>query len=139
MTDAPKDQPTDALADRYGRRSDGRRFPLALVMAVILGVPFLVWLAWVVWIQANPAVQSTERSFTVVDEHLAVANVQVTLADDAVDPTCRIRALAADKQPVGELQFTPVDGDNEVEIRTERKATAVELIGCVAEGQTSPR
>jgi hypothetical protein len=108
-------------------------------MAVLLGVPFLVWLAWVVWIQANPAVQSTERNFTIVDEHLAVAHVEVTLADDAVDPTCRIRALAADKQPVGEVQFTPVDGDNEVEIRTERKATAVELIGCLAEGQKSPR
>jgi hypothetical protein len=130
---------TDALADRYGRRPDGRRFPLALVMALVVGVPFLVWLTWVVWIQATPAVQSTERNFTIVDEHLAVATIEVTLADDAVDPVCRMRALAADKQPVGDTQFTPVHGDNEVEIRTERKATAVELIGCTAEGQTTPR
>lgn len=130
---------TDALADRYGRRPDGRRFPLALVMALVVGVPFVIWLAWVVWIQATPAVQSTDRNFTIVDDHLVVVDIEVTLRDDAVDPTCRIQALARDKTAVGSKQFTPVDGNNQVEIPTERRATAVELMGCTAEGQNQPR
>ena len=130
---------TDALADRYGRRPDGRRIPLALVVGIVVGLPFLIWVAWVWWTFSTPAVQSTDRSFTIVDEHLVVAQIEVTLRDDAVDPTCRIQALAEDKTAVGSKQFTPVDGTNRVEIPTERKATAIELVGCTAEGQNHPR
>ncbi len=129
--------PAATLADRYGRRPRGRR--TWILVAAVVGTPFILWLAWVVAIYSNPAVQSSDRAFEIVDEHLATADIQVTLADDAVDPTCRVRALAADKQPVGDLPFVPVDGVNHVEIRTERLATAVELIGCTAKGQSNPR
>jgi hypothetical protein len=124
------------LADRYGRRP---RRPLWWIAALVVGIPFLLWLAWVVGIYSSPAVQSTEQGFDVVDEHVATMEIVVTLADDAVDPSCRVRAIADDKQPVGEWQFTPVDGLNTVEIRTERRATAVELVGCTAEGQKNAR
>ena len=124
---------TDALADRYGRRPDGRRFPLALVVGVAVGLPFLLWVAWVVWVYSTPAVQSEDRNFTIV------ADIDVSLRDDAVDPSCRVQALAPDKTAVGSLQFTPVDGTNHVEIETERKATAIELVGCTADGQNHPR
>ncbi|GGO89724.1 hypothetical protein GCM10011584_19860 [Nocardioides phosphati] len=130
---------TDALADRYGRRPDGRRFPLALVVGLVVGVPFLIWVAWVWWSMSTPDVQSTDRNFTIVDAHLVVADIEVTLSDDAVDPSCRIQALAEDKTAVGSKQFTPVDGANRVKIRTERQATAIDLIGCTAKGQNRPR
>jgi hypothetical protein len=130
---------TDVLADRYGRRPDGRRFPLALVVGLVVGVPFLIWVAWVWWTYSTPAVQSTDRNFTIVDAHLVRADIEVTLRDDARHPSCRIQAIAEDKTAVGSLQFTPVDGANHVEIPTERQATAIELVGCTADGQNHPR
>ena len=50
-----------------------------------------------------------------------------------------MRALAEDKTAVGELAFTPVDGVNEVVIRTERRATRVEKLGCTSPDQPRPR
>jgi hypothetical protein len=35
--------------------------------------------------------------------------------------------------------FTPADGRNEVQIRTERRATSADLVGCTAQGQPRPR
>ena len=52
---------------------------------------------------------------------------------------CVVRALADDHSVVGEVAFTPVDGRNEVVIRTERRATSADLVGCTAEGQSRPR
>ena len=66
----------------------------------------------------------------------------VSLADDDVEATCRLRAFAEDHTTVGELAFTP-DPDagrrQVVEIRTERRATSVESLGCTADGQKRPR
>ena len=53
-----------------------------------------------------------------------------------------MRALAHDKAVVGQATFVPdQDGtaDHPVEIATERRATAVENLGCTAEGQPRPR
>jgi hypothetical protein len=40
---------------------------------------------------------------------------------------------------VGEAHFSPVNGANTVEVRTERLATAVNLVGCTAAGQGQPQ
>ena len=66
--------------------------------------------------------------------HAATAVVEVDL-DEGADASCRVRALAEDHSTVGELAFTPTDGRNEVEVRTERRATTVEWLGCKAPGQ----
>ncbi len=53
-----------------------------------------------------------------------------------------MRAIAYDKEVVGELTFEPdpdAGPDYPVEIATARRATAVENIGCTAEGQPRPR
>ncbi len=54
------------------------------------------------------------------------------------EATCRLRAFAEDHTTVGELAFTP-DPDagrrQVVEVRTERRATALESLGCTADGQ----
>ena len=46
--------------------------------------------------------------------------------------SCLLRAIAEDHTTVGEVAFEPVDGRNEVSVRTERRATSVELVGCTA-------
>ena len=68
-----------------------------------------------------------------VDDGSASAVVTVSLDDDVV-ASCRIRAFAEDHTTVGELAFEPVDGRNEVTVRTERRATSVTLLGCTAAG-----
>ncbi|MDO7868834.1 DUF4307 domain-containing protein [Nocardioides jiangxiensis] len=130
---------TDALDDRYGRRTGRRRLSPALLVGIVVGAPFLAWVAWVWWTYSTPDVQSQDAGFSVVSAHLTEAEIVVTLSDDAVDPSCRVQALAADKTPVGDLTFTPVAGTNHVKIKTEREATAIDLVGCTAEGQNQAR
>ncbi len=88
----------------------------------------------------TPEVESELVSFDVVDEHAATARVQVRLGDEDVEASCKLRAYAEDKVVVGELVFTPTgSGTSRQEVRTEREATSVELMGCTAPGQNRPR
>ena len=126
------------LADRYGAPSPARRRVLVGAVAVVAAV-FLGWLAWTAVFHATPAVESELTSYDVVDDGSASAVVIVSLADDDVVASCRIRAFADDHTTVGEVAFEPVDGRNEVTLRTERRATSVTLLGCTAAGQSRPR
>jgi hypothetical protein len=129
--------PSPVLLERYGAPSRWRRTLLVAATAA-LAVVCLAWLAWVVLFHASPQASSELVGFEVTGEHEAVAFVQVSLEDDA-DATCRVRAASEDHLSVGELAFTPAQGRNEVTIRTERRATAVELVGCTTPDQPRPR
>lgn len=128
---------TTDLADRYGAPPRWRR-PVAVGLGVVLAVAGLTWLAWTAWFHGTPEVRSEVVSFDVTSDHEVAARLEVSLGQD-VAASCRLRALAEDKTAVGELAFAPVDGTNEVVIRTERRATSVEKIGCTAPGQSRPR
>ena len=128
---------TTDLADRYGAPSRSRR-PIVIALAVGLAVTGLTWLAWTAWFHSTPEVSSELISFDVTSDHEASATLQVEL-QDGVTASCRVRAYAEDHTSVGELAFTPVDGDNLVVVRTERRATSLEKIGCTAPGQPRPR
>ena len=128
---------TTDLADRYGAPPRWRR-PVAVGLGVVLAVAGLTWLAWTAWFHGTPEVRSEVVSFDVTSDHEVAARLEVRLGQD-VAASCRLRALAEDKTAVGELAFAPVDGTNEVVIRTERRATSVEKIGCTAPGQSRPR
>ena len=125
------------LADRYGTPSPVRRRVVTLVLATVAAA-FVGWLAWTAWFHSSPAVESELASFDIVDDNRATAVLEVDLEDDVV-ASCRVRAFADDHMIVGELAFEPVDGRNEVTVRTERRATSVERIGCTAPGQPRPR
>ncbi|MXG91494.1 DUF4307 domain-containing protein [Nocardioides flavescens] len=142
MSTTRPERPTDdRLSQRYGASAARRRRPL-LIAGVVLAVVFGGWLAWTIWFHANPVVTSELETFEVVDTHTANAVVVTTLADDAVRPECTVRAFAEDHTTVGQKSFTPEPGRGRrqtVEIRTERRATSVESIGCTAQGQDRPR
>ena len=125
------------LADRYGVARPGRRRLLLSVVGIVVAV-FLGWLAWVVWVQATPPVDSEFEGFSVVDDRTTEAYVGVAL-QDGVTARCVVRALAEDHSVVGEVTFAPTEGRNEVLIRTERRATSADLVGCTADGQPRPR
>ena len=128
---------TTNLAERYGAPSPVRRrlvvTAIGLVVVVLAG-----WLVWTALFHASPEVESDFVAYDVVDDSRATAVVSVSL-EDGVVASCTLRALADDHSTVGELAFEPVDGRNDVTVRTERRATSVTLLGCTAAGQPRPR
>lgn len=129
------------MAERYGAPSAARRRVL-VGATVALAVMFLAWLAWSLVGYTRTQVTSELEGFSVVDDSTVSVTLVVSLAADDVEASCRLRAFAEDHTTVGELAFTP-DPDagrrHVVEIRTERRATAVESLGCTADGQNRPR
>jgi hypothetical protein len=129
--------PTADVADRYGRPQPWRRTAV-VVGSGLVGVLGLVWLAWATLFHASPAVSSELVSWEVVDDNAVTARIDVVLRGSP-DATCEVRAIAADHTVVGEASFTPADGRNEVPVRTERRASAVENVGCTTPDQHRPR
>ncbi len=124
------------MAQRYGRRGPGRG---VIVLGVVVAVTFLGWLGWATWVHATPEVGSELVGYSVIDDHASTARVDVALHTDADDVRCLVRATSVDHTPVGELSWVPTDGRNDVTIRTERRATSVELVGCTTPRQARPR
>ena len=136
MTDAP----ADPVADRYGRPAPWRRTAV-VVGSGLVGVLALVWLAWSTLFHANPDVSSALVTFTVVDDHQVSARIDVVLHGDpaALQASCVVRAISADHAVVGEATYVPTQGTNVVQVRTERRATSVESVGCTTPDQHRPR
>jgi hypothetical protein len=127
------------LSDRYGAPAPWLRRVLVAV-CVLVGAAFLGWLGWTAWSHSTPDVDSEIVGYHVVDEHAADATVEVRLADDDVVATCTLRAYAEDHTVVGELSFEPErSGRSDRTVRTERRATSVELLGCTTSDQGRPR
>jgi hypothetical protein len=126
------------LSERYAAQPAWRR-PVTIAGVAVLAAVALAWLVWASIDQANPRVESTLLGWDVVDAHSATARIDVTVHDAGSHPTCTVRALASDHSIVGEQTFRPTDGTNTVTVRTQREATAVDVPGCVADGQDQPR
>lgn len=133
--------PADSLSQRYGAPSRGRR--LALIgFAGLVCAAFLAWLLWAMLFHADPAVSSQEIAHEIVDDHSATIKVRIKYGDGPVAAKCSLRAISHDKAIVGEQTFVPDPADGPVhviEVRTERRATTVEWIGCTAPDQPRPR
>jgi len=133
---------TDELVDRYGAPRPARRRAVIIASGVV-GVLALAWVAWAAWSQGTPDVQSSLRSFDVVDTHRVSAVVVIKPRSRDVSASCLVRAFGRDHSVVGELNFkvAGVNGtaSRTVELRTERAATSVELVGCTTADQSRPR
>jgi Domain of unknown function (DUF4307) len=135
-------EPVPDLAQRY--RGPGRlQRLLALVVVAALVVSGVGLLTWTVIFQSNPSVQSQLSAYDVQDDHRAVATITVSRESEFTRATCRLQAISADHAIVGEVDRPVFDGPAkqtfQVEIRTERRATTVDLLGCTAPGQSRPR
>lgn len=132
------------LAGRYARQR-GRGLNLLLVLAGAVTAAVAVgWLIWVMVYYARPQVQSGLIAFEITSKHSAEATFTVRRSDPDVTASCLLRAYAPDHSIVGELNFE-IDSSALLEVtmtkqlRTERKATSVTMIGCRADGQTRRR
>jgi len=110
-----------------------------VVLGLVLVVGLAGWLAWAIWAHSTPKVTSRMTGFEIVDEHTVVGHIDVSLRTGTTGASCLVRALAEDHTPVGDATFTPKHGHNEVTVRTERKATSLESVGCSADGQNDAR
>ncbi len=130
------------LAERYGTPSRARR-PLVVAVVAVLVVVALAWLAWVAVFHGRPAVTSQMVGFQVRGQHAAVATFEVARRDTGVSASCLLRASADDHAVVGELTVPVSSGPAQRQltstVRTERRATTVELVGCTAADQARPR
>jgi Domain of unknown function (DUF4307) len=127
------------LAERYGTRPRARR-PLVIAAVAVVAAVALGWLVWAMLFHARPLARSELVSFEPPTQHEVTATVTVIRRDRDVEASCLLRAFAEDHSVVGELNFTvgPAQATTatlDQAVRTEREATAVELIGCVADGQ----
>ena len=132
---------THSLADRYGAPPRWRRYLLLGLVVLTVGGLAALW-TWITIEQSDPPVSSELITSDIIDDHTATAVIRVTWGDGPVEAKCTVRAIAHDKAIVGQQTFVPDPDegpDYTVEIATERRATAVEKIGCTAEGQPRPR
>ena len=132
------DSVEQTLTDRYAAPPAWRR-PVTIAAVVVVSLVALGWLAWAAFVESTPEVESQLVSFQVVDDHTMTVRVDVNLASGATGASCTVNALASDHTIVGELHFEPSSGTNVVKVRTERRATAAEVPGCIADGQDRPR
>jgi hypothetical protein len=138
VTDAPSETVADrAMDQRYGRPEPWRRRAVSVASGLV-GALALAWLAWATVYQADPQASSELVSWDVVDDHSVTAQVDVVLRGHP-DASCVVRAYAADHTVVGEATYVPSTGRNEVTVRTERRATSVESVGCTTPDQHRPR
>lgn len=130
------------LAERYRGPSRSSRV-VALVIIVALVASGIGVLGWSVFSYGNPEVTSKLTRFEVRDEHTAVADFVVTRSSEYTEARCTLAAVAADHEVVGQVVVPVVDGPEEqalrVEVRTEREATTVDLLGCTTPDQARPR
>jgi len=130
------------LEERYGspRRTTQVVALVVIVALVASGVSFL---AWAVLFQSTPSVTSQLTTWQVQDDHLVVANITVGRESQFTEASCRLRAIAEDHTVVGETVVPITDGPEkqslQVDIRTERRATSVENVGCTSPDQPRPR
>ncbi|MDZ5621775.1 DUF4307 domain-containing protein [Nocardioides sp. HM23] len=130
-----------SLPQRYGAPPRWRRYVLIGFVVVVVGAFAAVW-TWITIAQSDPPVSSELITSEIVDDHTATAVIRLQWGDEPVDAECTVRAIAQDKAIVGQHTFVPdpdAGPDYEVEVATERRATAVENIGCTADGQPRPR
>lgn len=129
---------TESDAARIARRYPPRRtprwawIPLAVAVAVVGGV----WLLWSALYGANPPVSARISSFHVTSDTTVDAVLTVQRPDPAVRARCTVVAKAVSYETVGQL-LVQVEASDQglqdipVTLRTFKRATTVDLDGCV--------
>ena len=109
----------------------------------VLAAAGLGWLLWVMVFHGSPEVISELVAYDVRGDHEAAATFTVVRRDADVTASCRLRAVAADHSVVGELTVAvdsgPTTATVRSTVRTERRATGVELLGCTSADQAQRR
>lgn len=130
----------DLPQERYGAARPGRRLGV-IIASTLLAVAFLAWVGWAAWFHGDRAIEADVSAYDITGTHEVRVKVDARIRDDQVRGTCLVRATAQDHTVVGELNLTVEQIQEQkgrwIPIRTERKATTVELVRCTESGQSS--
>jgi hypothetical protein len=115
-----------------------------VALVVVVAAAGLSWLTWVILEHGRPEAQSSLVSFHAKGEHAVVATFTVVRRSADIEADCLLRATSTDHASVGDLNVTvgpgePATSTLDRTIRTERRATSVELLGCSTAGQKQRR
>lgn len=131
------------LTERYGRRPSAATRIVAWALIVGLVAGSAGYLGWVVLFHSTPSVQSRLTYFEIPDARTAQAVINVVREDETTQATCRVQAYSADHTTVGQIDIQVFSGPTTqavpVQLRTDRLATSVDLVGCTAPDQARPR
>jgi hypothetical protein len=112
-----------------------------IVATTVLAAAFLAWLAWAAWFHSDPAIEADIAAYDVTGPHEVLVKVDARVKADDVRGSCLVRATAADHTIVGEINLSVAQlraqRNQWIPIRTERKATTVELIRCTEAERSS--
>ncbi|GAB3257689.1 hypothetical protein GCM10027425_18880 [Alteromonas gracilis] len=130
VTTTPDASSEALLRERYGAGRSSRNRRTWIVAVGIVSVLALGWLGWTAWHHTATGIRGGLVAFTIDGERQTTARFQ-TRVSEGVEGTCLLRAMAVDHFVVGEV-IARVDrsGTQSVPIRTERRASAVELVSC---------
>ncbi len=129
---------TETDAARIARRYPPRRTPrwAWVPLAVALALVGLLWLVWSGLYGANPAVSARVSAFHVVSDTQVDAVVTVQRPHPSSVARCTVTAKAVTYETVGELPVEIAGSPDElvdvpVSLRTFKRATSVDVGGCV--------
>ena len=134
--------PAPDLAERYGAPPASRRPVLVVVLAVV-AMTGITWAVWVWLFHSSPQVTSSLTGYFFFYDKSSTEIYTVARSDTDVRASCLLRAYAADHTIVGELSVAvgsgPATASMRSDLRTERRASSIELVGCTAPGQAQQR
>ncbi|HEY1134546.1 MAG TPA: DUF4307 domain-containing protein [Nocardioides sp.] len=126
------------LADRYGKRPTWRR-KIVVPVFVVAALGGAAWSIWLAWFHGTPSVHSQILTWEVASDTEVSVRFDVALEGDEA-ATCRVRALAASHEAVGDASVEVTEpGVVTHAFRTFARADAVELVGCTTPSQKRPR
>ncbi|MBN3930414.1 DUF4307 domain-containing protein [Streptomyces verrucosisporus] len=121
---------------RYGRSADERSDRRLKAAGAVLGAAFLALIAWSgVSYVTGTKVSGELIKFEIVSDREVAVHLEVR-KDEGVTGVCTVNTLAEDGGDVGRADFT-FDGphgrvDEVVTVRTTKRATSAQLVGCTA-------
>ncbi|MGK5629084.1 DUF4307 domain-containing protein [Streptomyces sp. URMC 123] len=123
---------------RYGRSADARADHKLKIIGAVLGVGLLGLVAWSGYAYVSEQQVSAELiKFEIVSDQAVQAHLEIH-KDAGVSGVCKLRSLDEDKAVVGLADFRFEERESRVDkvvtVRTTRRATTVQVLGCEAAG-----
>lgn len=122
----------DRIARRYPRR---RTSPAALIAIGMLILALVVWVVWVAFSKASPAVTGRIDTFAVVSDTETQARITIDRPDPAVAARCLVFVQAVTYERVGEKYVDVPPGTErltavDISVRTFKRGTAITVESC---------
>jgi hypothetical protein len=105
-----------------------------IVISTLIGSLFLGWLAWVILVRSDPALEADVQSFRVISDEKAEIQIEYRFHADVKTGSCRFEATASDHTPVGDITLSVAQirhaNGGWIAFKTLARATTVANVSC---------